>query len=56
MEAYCVKCKQKRNMDPVERVILKNGRPAARGVCPVCSTRMMKFLKADDQAAKPPRS
>jgi len=43
MEAYCVKCRQKRTMKDVEQVTLKNGRPASRGACEVCNTRMFKI-------------
>jgi len=37
---YCVKCKTKREMKNAERVTMKNGRPALRGQCSVCSTTM----------------
>ncbi len=42
--AYCVKCKQKRDMKDVEKVTMKNGRPAMRGKCSVCGTGMYKIL------------
>ena len=42
-EAYCVKCKTKREIkDPVV-ITMKNGRPATQGVCPVCGTKMFKI-------------
>ena len=43
MDAYCVKCRQKRTMKDVQQVTLKNGRPASRGQCEVCNTRMFKI-------------
>ena len=43
--AYCVKERQKRQMKDAKRVTLKNGRPAMRGVCSVCGTKMFKFIK-----------
>ncbi|HZT08681.1 MAG TPA: DUF5679 domain-containing protein [Chloroflexota bacterium] len=43
MEAYCVKCRQKRTMNDVQQVVLKNGRPASKGVCGVCKTGMFKI-------------
>ena len=43
VEAYCVKCKAKREMNDVEEITMKNGRPAARGVCPVCKTKMFRI-------------
>ena len=43
MEAYCVKCKQKREMENTEQVTMKNGRQATKGVCPVCGTGMYRI-------------
>jgi ssDNA-binding Zn-finger/Zn-ribbon topoisomerase 1 len=31
-------------MTEVQMVTTKNGKPAAKGKCPVCGTGMMKFL------------
>lgn len=45
MEAYCVKCKAKREMKNPQSVTLKNGKPASKGTCPVCSTVMMRIGK-----------
>jgi rRNA maturation endonuclease Nob1 len=42
-EAYCVKCKAKRQFEG-EEVTLKNGRRAAKGTCPVCGTTVMRIL------------
>ncbi len=44
VEAYCVKCKAKREIKDAQKVTLKNGRPAAKGTCPVCGTGMFKVL------------
>jgi tartrate dehydratase alpha subunit/fumarate hydratase class I-like protein len=44
VEGYCVKCRQKRAMKNAKEVIMKNGRLAAKGTCPVCGTGMFKFL------------
>jgi len=41
--AYCVKCKQKRKMLKAREVVMKNGRPAMRGVCSVCGTRLNRI-------------
>ena len=46
LEAYCVKCKAPRKMTEIQMVTTKNGKPAAKGKCPVCGTTMMKFLAA----------
>lgn len=45
MEAYCVKCKAKRTVTDPKDVVLKNGRPAVKGKCPVCGTNVMTFVK-----------
>lgn len=43
MEGYCVKCRASRTMNGVEQVTLKNGRPATRGTCEKCGTKMFKI-------------
>ncbi len=43
MEAYCVKCKAKREMKNPKEVTMKNGKKAATGVCTVCGTKMFKI-------------
>jgi len=43
VEAYCVKCKAKQQMKDPKEVTMKNGRKAATGTCPVCSTKMFKI-------------
>jgi hypothetical protein len=40
MEAYCVKCKVKREIKNPEAYVMKNNRPATRGTCPVCGTKV----------------
>ncbi len=44
-EAYCVKCKQKREMKDAHEVTMKNGKPAMKGTCAVCGTTVQTFLK-----------
>jgi Domain of unknown function (DUF5679) len=43
-EAYCVKCKQKREMKDAKEVTMKNGRHAMKGTCSVCGTTVQSFL------------
>ena len=45
MEAYCVKCKAKKEMKDAQKVKMKNGRPAMKGRCPACGTGMYRILK-----------
>lgn len=42
-EAYCVKCKAKREMKGERAVTMKNGRNALTGTCSVCGTKMFKI-------------
>ncbi len=46
MEAYCFKCRTKREISGPQAVTLKNGRPATKGTCPVCSTTLFRIGKA----------
>jgi Zn finger protein HypA/HybF involved in hydrogenase expression len=48
MEAYCVKCKAKREMKNPQSVTLKNNKPATKGECPVCGTKMFRIGKAEE--------
>jgi DNA topoisomerase-1 len=43
LEAYCVKCKQKRVLNDPEPIFTKSGTPATAGKCPVCGTRMVRM-------------
>jgi hypothetical protein len=43
-EAYCVKCKTKREIKDPKEVTMKNGRHALKGTCPVCGTTIQSFL------------
>ena len=44
-EAYCVKCKTKKEMLEVNEVVSKNGRPMLKGVCPDCGGKLNLFIK-----------
>lgn len=46
MEAYCLKCRTKREMQNAQQVTMKNGKPATSGSCPVCSTKMYRIGKS----------
>lgn len=43
MEAYCVRCRQKRPLADPEPMFTKSGTPATAGKCPVCGTRMVRM-------------
>ena len=44
-EAYCMHCKKKQEIAESQEVVMKNGRKAVKGKCPVCNTGMYKILK-----------
>ena len=48
MEAYCVKCRAKREIQNAEQTTLKNGRPATRGKCPTCGTNVFRIGKSQN--------
>ena len=43
MEAYCMKCKSKKEMEGSQAITMKNGRPATTGTCPTCNTKMFRI-------------
>lgn len=47
-EAYCMKCREKREMVDEEEVVMKNGRPAAQGTCPECGTKLFRIKSTKD--------
>lgn len=56
--AYCVKCKEKREMKQPEAVYTANGTPGTSGVCPICGTKMFKMGRtpAHEHVAPPERT
>ncbi len=46
MQAYCVKCRAKREMKDAKAITMKNGKPATQGVCPACGTKMFRIGKS----------
>ncbi|MBN2549463.1 MAG: type I DNA topoisomerase [Anaerolineales bacterium] len=58
MEAYCVKCKEKREMLEAQPSFNRNANPVTVGVCPVCGTKMYRMGKtpAHDGMIPPDRA
>lgn len=46
MQAYCVKCRTKREMKDARTITMKNDKPATQGKCLVCGTMMLEIGKA----------
>ena len=46
MNMLCVKCHEVKEIHDVENFIMKNGRPAVRGKCLDCGTKVVKIVKS----------
>ncbi len=46
MQAYCMKCRAKREMKDAKAITMKNGRQATQGTCPACGSKMFKIGKS----------
>jgi hypothetical protein len=54
IEAYCVKCKEKMEMEEPQAVWTSRGQPATRGICPVCGTTIFRIGKTEAHSAMTP--
>jgi CxxC-x17-CxxC domain-containing protein len=43
LEAYCFKCRTKREMKDPKSITMVNGKPAIQGTCRVCGTKMFRI-------------
>ncbi len=55
MEAYCVKCKTKREMQEAKADFNSKGAPVSSGVCPVCGTKLFRFGRTEAHEGLQPR-
>ena len=57
MEAYCVKCKARREVQEAQAIFTSNGTPATRGVCPECGTTIFRMgrTEAHEGLVPPPK-
>lgn len=53
MQAYCVKCKEKREISKAEPTYTKTGTPATKGECPVCGTGLFRMGETEAHADIP---
>jgi pimeloyl-ACP methyl ester carboxylesterase len=44
IQAYCVRCRQKRAIENPRRIVTRKGRSAIEGTCPVCGTKLFRFV------------
>ena len=52
-QAYCVKCRAKRDMNNPEPVYTKTGSPGTRGQCTVCGTTLFRMGATEAHAHIP---
>ena len=45
MQAYCMKCRKKVEIQVARFVKMQNGKPATEGVCPDCGTKVFRIGK-----------
>ena len=53
-EAYCMMCREKREVQDGQVTTLKNGRPAYSGTCGICGTRLFAMISRDRAAELAP--
>src|SRR5262249_39788864 len=53
LEAYCVKCKTKREIANPQPVWTARGTPAVKGTCPVCGTTLFHMGATEAHATLP---
>ena len=46
MQAYCMKCRGKREIKNAKSITMKNGSPATQGICSVCGTKVFRIGKS----------
>ena len=49
MQAYCMKCRGKREMKNAKSITMRNGSPATQGICSVCGTKVFRIGKSKSQ-------
>ncbi|MBN1667945.1 MAG: type I DNA topoisomerase, partial [Anaerolineales bacterium] len=54
MEAYCVKCKEKRPIQDPAAVFTATGTPATQGTCPECGTKLFRMGRTPAHAGLEP--
>ena len=45
MDLYCVKCKSRTGTNAETTITTKNNRLALSGICEICKTKKLRFIK-----------
>lgn len=40
---YCMKCKDKREIEGAQTATMRNGKPSIQGLCPECGTKVSRI-------------
>lgn len=51
--AYCMKCRAQREVINPQTTVMKNGKKAVSGNCPVCGTRVFRIEASHAHQEKP---
>ncbi len=49
IDAYCVKCRQRRMIQGAKKVTTQKGRHAMEGICPICGTKLFRFIAREKE-------
>jgi hypothetical protein len=49
IEAYCVKCRQRRVIEGAKKITTQRGRRAMEGTCPICGTKIFRFIAREKE-------
>ncbi len=49
IEAYCVKCRQRRMIQGAKKITTQKGRHAMEGTCPICGTKLFRFIAREKE-------
>ena len=53
VQAYCMKCREHRQMSKPQAVYTRTGTPATKGTCPECGTNLFRMGETDAHANVP---
>jgi DNA topoisomerase-1 len=56
MEAYCVQCRAKREIENPQPVFTSKGTPATQGTCPVCGIRVFRMGRTEAHEGLEPKA
>ncbi len=49
--AYCVKCRQRQVIQGAKKVTTQKGRRAMEGTCPICGTKLFRFIAREKKTS-----